>query len=826
MSMLFNAAFYLKEYPDVLGAIAQKKFATAEDHWNAFGAAELRNPNAFFNTKDYFNSNPDVLTSGMNPLDHFLKFGASEGRSPSASFVTKAQFDTAAYAKANTDLATAGITTPAALYEHFAKFGFSETRPGVQTTNGVAITDGVAGGAVGTTLTLTTGSDNIVGDAGNNTIDGSAFLSGGIFVPTLNNSDKVDGAGGLDTLLVQSGPNAVTMTPSSVKNVEAVSVEATAAMTLNLINGDAAIKTLNNQNSTANATVNNLQGALSNLNVSNTANNTTVTIASTALAGATDALAVNLTGVTGGTISVAPSAAGSGYETVNLKSDGALANTTTLTDGAGTSLASVNVTGAAALTLALADTSVTTLDASAMTAALTATVAGASGAQSIKGGTAGDVINMAGTYTSADTIDGGAGSDRLTLTNAEAIAATTAQTRVTNIETIGLSNGLSGTVSVANFNATGLRFGANMAAAGVVNYAAGDKNTLDLQTFASGGANLVANIAGTATNDVLGITAGSTTAGNTFGAGTVTINGAEVVNLTSQGGANTFGAAFALTDTAATQALNILGNQNITFTGAVRADTVDASGMTGTGALALNGGTGTTATAITGTGNADILIGSTAGDIINAGAGNDAIFNAVNGTAATAFDQLTGGAGNDTFTLTGSAAVGASVAIDLNTASFITDFSVSGGDILALSSDAGDYGSVSAFDNGITAATAVAAGATVIQSVTQNAAATAILTGTDLLKVTTGVATAGLTLEQAFDAAIGSASITALNANGDDMFFTLYDTTNGRVIIGAIDDSNADSTFTAADTVSIIGSATMSATDYAAFGSADFALIA
>jgi hypothetical protein len=539
-------------------------------------------------------------------------------------------------------------------------------------------------------------------------------------------------------------------------------------------------------------------------------------------------VAVNLTGVTaGGVVTVGTTVAGSGYETVNLASNGTLANSMTLNDGLATSLATVNVEGAAALTLGITPTTVATINASTMTGALTATVAVGSGVQTITGGTANDVINMSGTYTSADTIDGGLGSDRVTLTNAEAIAATTVQTKVTNVETIGVA-GLNGTVSVANFNATGLRLGGNLAGNSVVNYAAGALNTLDLQTFTGTGANfsLTANVAGTATTDAIAMTVGSSTAGNAFGTGNITLNGAETVNLTSQGGANSLGGALTLIDTAATQTLNVLGNQNLTITGAVRADTIDASGMTGTGALSIAAGTGTTATAITGTANADVLTGSTAGDIINGGAGNDSIFNAVNGTAATASDVLTGGTGNDTFTLTGSVAIGASVAADLAASSHITDFSVSGGDILALSSDAADYATVSAFDDGIAATTIVAAGATVIQNVGQNAAAVAIGTNTDMLKFTTGVATA-TTLQAAFDAAIGSATITGLSAGGDDMFFTIYDTTNGRMIIGAADSTNGvDQVVETGDVVSIVGSATMTAADYAAFSSSDFALIA
>jgi hypothetical protein len=95
--------------------------------------------------------------------------------------------------------------------------------------------------------TLTTGVDNALGDAGNNTIDGSSFLSGGAFVPTLSNADSIDGKGGTDTLFVQSPTAGAVATPTSVKGVEIVSIEntSTGTATLNLVNGDALVETVN-----------------------------------------------------------------------------------------------------------------------------------------------------------------------------------------------------------------------------------------------------------------------------------------------------------------------------------------------------------------------------------------------------------------------------------------------------------------------------------------------------------------------------------------------------------------------------------------------------
>jgi len=701
------------------------------------------------------------------------------------------------------------------------------------TTNvtGTAALDAALGGnntsTGGQTITLTTGVNNVTGSAGDDTIDGSRLISGGTAADTYNNADSVDGGAGTDTLFAQLTANVFA---NSIKNIEVLSIEAQAAVTVDLNTGDAALTTVKSVNSGANLlTVQNIQSAPTSYVVTNSSGGFTATVSTTKLAGTTDAATLDLSNVTAGTVTLQTAAAGSGYETLTINSNGSVANVlTALTDGNGTSLATVNVAGAQDLTLPLSDTTVTTLNAAAFTGKLTATVAaGNTQNMTITGGTANDVINMNGTYTSSDVINGGAGTDRLTLTNAEAVAATTAQAGVTNVEVIGLSDGLNGAVSVNNFGATSLRFGADMAGAGTVNYAAGTGG-LDLQNRA-GNTSLTANIAGTATTDVLNVTVGSSAAGNTFGAVGVTINGAETVNITSQGGANTFGAGFSLTDTAANQAIVITGSQSLTFTGAVRADSINASGMTGTATLTLTGGTGTTATTITGTANGDTLNGSTLGDIIDGGAGADTIANVITGTSASAADVITGGAGFDTFILRGDTATGALATI-LNTTSLITDFTVGSSatttDILSLSSTNTNYGNAgTGFHAGIAAATAVAAGSTVIQTVAQNAAAAALVTGTDLIKLTTGVATTGLTLQAAFNAAIGTGTVTGLGA-GTEAFVSMYDSTNGRMLILVADaNSGTNTVLETGDLVSLVGSITMSATDYANFSAANLALI-
>jgi len=648
-------------------------------------------------------------------------------------------------------------------------------------------------------ITLTTGVDNIIGNSDNNTIDGSRAVLSGQIVDTLGAADKVDGGAGTDTLFIQNVANA-TVTPNSIKNVEVIQIENQRANTygLSLANGDTAVTTVKIGNSTANVvTVNNIQSKLTNLDLDNLTAGVVVTSAAAAVAGTADALAISLNSYADATTAAGTASINvQGYETINLTSNGTVANTL----GAGflgdTSLVTLNIDGSQNVTLTLDDNAGGTNPAAALATVNASTATGrvnvtldAQMAQAVAftGGTGNDTFNTNGTYGTTDVLNGGAGTDTLVLTNGQAVGTTAAQSNVTNFENLQVA-ALNGTVNVNHFGATGLILGADIAGASTVNFAAGTNN-VDFRTFddAAGALAFTVNVAGTATTDVVNVTAGNATAANgavggiTWGAAAVTINGGETVNLSSIGGANTFGGQFNITDTAATQSLVITGNQNITFTGAVRADTINASGMTGTAALVLTGGTGTTATTITGTANADTLNGSTAGDIINGGAGADNIANVVTGTAATAGDVLTGGAGFDTFTLRGDVASGALATI-LPTAAQITDFTVgttaTSTDILQLSATNTNYsGAGTGFHAGITAATAVAAGSTVIQSVAQNAAAAGLVTGTDLIKLTTGVATTGLTAQQAFNAAIGTGTVTGLGA-GTEALVSMYDTTN------------------------------------------------
>ena len=74
-SPLFDAAWYLEQYPDVAAA--------GEDparHYAIYGAAERRSPGPSFDAEAYLTSYPDVAASGVNPLLHYITWGVAEGR--------------------------------------------------------------------------------------------------------------------------------------------------------------------------------------------------------------------------------------------------------------------------------------------------------------------------------------------------------------------------------------------------------------------------------------------------------------------------------------------------------------------------------------------------------------------------------------------------------------------------------------------------------------------------------------------------------------------------------------------------------------------------
>ncbi|MCT7967757.1 DUF4347 domain-containing protein [Laspinema sp. D1] len=106
-TVLFDADYYLAQYPDVAEAVANGTLPSAIAHFTQSGLAEGRLPSAFF-AETYLKDNPDVAEAMANgtlrsALEHFLKSGFAEGRVPSDAFADFEMF----YLSQNADAAAA-----------------------------------------------------------------------------------------------------------------------------------------------------------------------------------------------------------------------------------------------------------------------------------------------------------------------------------------------------------------------------------------------------------------------------------------------------------------------------------------------------------------------------------------------------------------------------------------------------------------------------------------------------------------------------------------------------------------------------------------------
>ena len=73
-SPLFDAAWYLRSYPDVKAARIDPI-----EHYLRHGGRELRNPSGAFDARAYVERYPSVRASGLNPLYHYISHGKKKG---------------------------------------------------------------------------------------------------------------------------------------------------------------------------------------------------------------------------------------------------------------------------------------------------------------------------------------------------------------------------------------------------------------------------------------------------------------------------------------------------------------------------------------------------------------------------------------------------------------------------------------------------------------------------------------------------------------------------------------------------------------------------
>lgn len=508
------------------------------------------------------------------------------------------------------------------------------------------VTAGTTSSTAGSTFTLTTNIDNFSGTSGNDTITGTEANFGSL--------DTIDGSTGTDTLLLQLTTAAVTLSGTQISNIEALQISQSAnASTATNVGGISGLTSIANSASTVALVVTGLATPTMAMRASNTTLDTTFEFTEASLTGNADTASVTLTNVTAAAdIRINSVVANSvGFETIALTSSGNVANSIDLLTNDTGGVATVTIAGSAAITLNLSTnvtTTATTINASSATGDVTLTGLGAA-VHTVTGGSGADSFTFAGNFVGAenatvasrDTLNGGAGRDTLNVTSAIAVATSAvAQTTVSSIEIISVSDASAGAVNLTNFTGADTLNFLN-ATVGAFTYTFNTANTATFITGAAGDNARSFVIGGSGATDVLNFT---TVSGTSFGTGTQTFTGVETLNIatgTAAAGTVTFGGAVTMAPTAGgSGAIVVTGGNALTITGVLTASSLNGSAMTAVlttsaaaaGAINLTGGAG-----------ADTLNGSTANDVISGGAGIDSLF----GRAGN--DILTGGAGADVF---------------------------------------------------------------------------------------------------------------------------------------------------------------------------------
>lgn len=110
---LFDSTWYRSNYPEV-----NTSWMTPLGHFVMVGAAKHYDPNPLFHAAWYVVQNPDVVAKGLNPLRHYMQYGAEPGRNPNP------MFDSAWYLNENKDVREAGENA----LSHYIHHGIAEMR--------------------------------------------------------------------------------------------------------------------------------------------------------------------------------------------------------------------------------------------------------------------------------------------------------------------------------------------------------------------------------------------------------------------------------------------------------------------------------------------------------------------------------------------------------------------------------------------------------------------------------------------------------------------------------------------------------------------------
>ena len=637
----------------------------------------------------------------------------------------------------------------------------TNTSPGVYTAS-----------TSGSSFSLTTGSNNFTGTAYADTFDGSLSSVGS---QTLGSADTLSGGLGVDVLTAAiSGTGTYSPTLTAIESITATF---TGAGTLSLGNSSG-VTSIEQMGSTAASTFSNIQ-SISGLSLAVTSStlDTSFGFLASAVSGTADSISLTLENVTAGTITI-PS-----IETITVVSAGDSNALTGLTASSATSLVA---SGSASLDLGTLSTTIKTINGSAMTGDLTAaglnttanTITGGSGDDALTGAAGNDVISggdgddvitsaagndslvggagddsfvVGASLTSSDTIVAGEGTDDLSITQATVTLRATAAAVLANVsglETITVSDALTGTLTTAYVQAgiTGVTLTGSTG--GTVTFEAGAK------TLALGAANagaLTVNDTGVLTTDKLAITA---VAVDGLTAHALTVNGFESVSYATGSAAQTATTISVTGDSGSTglatpATLTLTGASSFTTTGAITLSTtstaagkIDASGLTGTTGLVM-GAAASGVTSITGSAGNDTLMGSATASTITGGTGNDAI------TGGAGNDSITGDAGLDTVTAGGGAdsvSLGASADRYATTAAYW---------LATVTLDGGDGTDTLYFSDNSSIADSTFANKTLVEKITSSTA------GMTLASLSTYAAAAGITTVT-FAGTAGTDAVTAI----------------------------------------------------------------
>lgn len=508
------------------------------------------------------------------------------------------------------------------------------------------------GGATGTTFTLTTGLDNLVGTGNNDTFIGD--------VNTVSAADQINGGAGVDTFnLFGAGATPVLPTLTNIERL--VLTNPTAALTADF-SGVAGLTEVVGKGIATGSSItvaNNVAATIDNGN----------TIAAATIVNAAAATAATV-GLTNGTTVTTLTVDGAAVKTLNVASNGTGANTIgTLAGSAGATAqanSTLNITGSQKLTItdALA-ANFTTVNASANNAGVNLTFD--ANAVTVTGGAGADRFNFGANLTKADVVDGGAGVDTIAVSGGADLTSdvVTGLNAVKNVEVLEIA-------AVATAAATSITIGS---AAGNVNNSAFTKvlfNTAEA----------------TALDTVTGAIAAHTYAFGSSNAGDATLNlaaGVTTANVAVEGGAaagvvGNLTVAPLAADLTANPALVSTINLSSTGTTAGVANTVAAITAQAGSTVKVTGSQDLTVSAVTNKATVDAsaftgklaITGSLAADTITLGSGADTVTVQAKGSTYTATDTITNFAKADTLVLTGTTVTAAANLVKFDAANSVS----------------------------------------------------------------------------------------------------------------------------------------------------------